>query len=86
MKSFCYPYDAKITLYKAFYRVLNHLTYNITMHFGNLFNHGAKAPRKASDKADSVYGVMLDLTRLSPTETDPALLKERLDKASKQYS
>ena len=51
MKSFCYPYDAKIILYKAFYRVLNHLTYNITMHFSNLFNHGAKAPRKASDKA-----------------------------------
>ena len=51
MKSFCYPHDAKITLYKAFYRVFNHLTYNITMHFGNLFNHGAKTPRKAPDKA-----------------------------------
>ncbi len=46
-----------------------------------LFDQGL-SPEKASDKADSVYGVMLDLTRLSPTETDPALLKERLDNAS----
>ena len=46
-----------------------------------LFDQGL-SPEKTSDETDSVYGVKLDLTRLSPTETDPALLKERLDNAS----
>ena len=46
-----------------------------------LFDQGL-SPERASDEANSVYGVKLDLTRLSPTETDPALLKERLDNAS----
>lgn len=46
-----------------------------------LFDQGL-SPEKTSTDADSVYGVKLDLTRLSPTETDPALLKERLDNAS----
>lgn len=45
-----------------------------------LFNQGL-SPEKTSSNPDSVYGVRLDLSGLSPTETDPALLKERLDNA-----
>ena len=39
------------------------------------------APKKSSDAADSAYGVQLDLSKLSPTETDPNLLQERLENA-----
>ena len=39
------------------------------------------SPKKVPDASDSTYGVQLDLSKLSPTETDPDLLKERLDNA-----
>ena len=39
-------------------------------------------PRKADGSTDSAYGVQLDLSKLSPTETDPALLQERLENAN----
>lgn len=39
------------------------------------------SPKKTPGAADSTYGVQLDLSKLSPTETDPDLLKERLDNA-----
>ena len=39
------------------------------------------SPKHISGTTDSAYGVQLDLSKLSPTETDPDLLKERLDNA-----
>lgn len=38
-------------------------------------------PRRTEESTDSAYGVQLDLSKLSPTETDPALLQERLETA-----
>ena len=43
--------------------------------------HQHLSPEKDPTGADSVYGIKLDLSQLSPTETDPALLQERLDNA-----
>ena len=45
-----------------------------------LFNQQL-SPEKADAHTDSIYGVRLDLSRLSPTETDPALLEEMLGNA-----
>ena len=45
-----------------------------------LFNPNL-SPEKVPAASDSAYGVKLDLSGLSPTETDPALLQERLENA-----
>ena len=39
------------------------------------------SPKKTPGASDSAYGIQLDLSKLSPTETDPDLLKERLENA-----
>ena len=39
------------------------------------------SPKKTEGDENSAYGVHLDLSKLSPTETDPALLQERLENA-----